>query len=186
MFYIALLFLILLAAVALIIVVQNFGVLFTSFHLTLLSWHLPAMPVLLLCLLGAFLGGLVLYVFASHSARRDIREIKSLRSRIEDLEKAQSRSPSGTLTANFAAPAVPMPGFAPTGSPASAAPSSPSGPAGSPGSIGPAGSPGPWHPPSNSLQNISPSASGSNLSLPPRAFPSPPQTGGPRPPFPQK
>lgn len=190
MFYLALLLLILLGAVALIIVVQNFETLFAAVHLAFLSWSLPGIPVLLLCLIGAFLGGLVLYVFASHSARRDAKEFKLLRARIEDLEQEQKKAPSGSLAANFAPPVVPLPGFAPGGSSGSAGPAAPAGPSGPPGFSGPAGSPGSsgllgkrQQPPS-SLQNISPSASGSNLSLPPRAFPAPPQTGAPRPPFP--
>lgn len=188
MFYLALLLLILLGAVALIIVVQNFETLFAAVHLTFLSWSLPGVPVLLLCLVGAFLGGLVLYVFASHSARRDAKEFKRLHARIEDLEKEQKKAPSGALTANFAPPVVPLPGFAPGGSPGSSSPAGPSGPP--PGFSGPAGSPGSSgllgkrQPPPGSLQNMSPSASTSNLAMPPRPFPAPPQAGAPRPPFP--
>ena len=193
MFLIALLFLILLALVAGIIVVQNFGTLIsTSVHLTLISWTLPGIPVLLLCVLGAFLGALLLYVIAAHSARGERREMKDLRARIEDLEKAPTKSPSGGLSTNFAPPVVPMPGFAPGGSAGPSGPAISSAPMGGP--LGPTGSApsassGPWQPPSNSLQNLSPSSSGNNLTLPPRLFPQqqPPQQqqqmGGPRPPF---
>lgn len=173
MFYIALLFLILLVAAALIVLVQNFSILLYSVHLTFFSWHLPGIPVFLLFLLGAFVGGLLLYVFSTRSAHRDAREIKKLQARvkelrdqIEDLEKAQMRSPSVPLAGNFAPPSVPMPGF------------SPAGPAGSSGLLGQRQP----QPPTSPLQNLPPSSSGlSNL---PRPLPPLPQNGAPRPPFP--
>ena len=84
MFYIALLFLILLAVAALIMLVQNFTILLSSIHLTFLSWHLPGIPVFLLFLLGAFVGGLLLYVFSTRSARQDAREIKKLNARVNE------------------------------------------------------------------------------------------------------
>lgn len=206
MFYIALLFLLLLAIFTAIVVVQNFGDLFsTSIQLTFLSWHLPGIPVLLLCLLGVFLGGLLLYVFAAYAARRDILEMKALRERIEDLEALPARSPSGGLSANFAPSVVPMPGFPPAGSPLgssgsvnqlnfpSGGPVGPAGPVNQPGSggptnPGPAAAPGQQQPPANTLHTLSPSSSGSNLSLPPRLFPpqqsqQSQQMQGQRPPF---
>ena len=179
MFYIALLFLILLIGVALVMVVQNQAALLSSIHLTFFSWHLPGIPVFLLCLLGAFLGGLLLYVVSSFSARRDAQEIKKLRARVEELEKAQKRSPSSSLSANFAPPVVPIPGFSPSG------PLRPSGSLGSSSFSGSSGPLGQGQSLPNSLRNLSPSASGSNLSLPSRQFPPLPQTGdGGRPPFP--
>ncbi len=170
MLYIALVLLILLVAVALVLAVQNIGILFSSVHLTLFSWHTPGIPVLVLCLLGAFLGGLVLYIVSSISAHRDAREIKKLRACVEELQeevqKAQMRVPSGALPPpTFPPNAVPIPGI-PGGPPAG-----PSGPAG----------PGNQRPPANPLQNLSPSSSG-NVALPPRQF----QMGAPRPPFPQQ
>jgi hypothetical protein len=107
----------------------------------------------------------LLYVFASFSARRDAREIQQLRERIEELEQAQLRSPSGSLSQGFVPPIVPIPGF------------------GSSSPLGPASSLGVRQPPSSPLHTISPSASGSNLSLPPRQFSPPQQMGGPRPPY---
>jgi uncharacterized integral membrane protein len=177
-FYLALLFLIFLIGVALLMVVQNPGTLMSSIHLTLFSWHLPGIPVFLLCLLGAFLGGLLLYVVSSFSARRDAEEIKELRAQVEELKKAQKRSPSSSLSANFAPPVVPIPGFSPSG------PLQPSGPLGSSGFSGP---PGQGQALPSSLHKLSPSASASNLSLPSRQFPPSPQTGsGTRPPFPHQ
>lgn len=169
MFYIALLFLILFIVVALVMVVQNPATLLSSIHLTFFSWHLPGIPVFLLCLLGAFLGGLLLYVVSSLAARHDAREIAELRARVEELEKAQKRTPSSLLSANFAPPVVPIPGFSPSGSLRPSGPLGPSGPSGPPG------------------QGQALSASGFNLSLPPRQFPPLPQTGGGvRPPFPRQ
>lgn len=176
MFFLALFLLIMLVAAAGVIIVQNFPVLFDSIHLTFLSWHLPGIPVLVLCLLGACIGGLLLYVVSSLSARRDTREIKKLRSRVSELrtrveeleeEKAQAaKAPSGPLAPNFPPPAIPFPGFAANGP------------------VGPASPPGQRQPP-NSLQNLPPSASGNNLSLP-RQFPPLPQTGTQQPPFPRQ
>lgn len=207
MFFIALFFVILLAICAGIIIWQNLETLvFSPVHLKVLVWHLPGAPIVLLCALCAFLGALLLYLSVIRSARRDKKEIKSLRARIEDLEKAAAKSPSGGLISSFAPAVVPMPGFA-TGTPAgpsgSGNPAGPTGPLGASGPLGPAGAPGPSGPlgpggpggpgqrqPPTNLQNISPSASGNNLSLPPRPFPpsqqQPPQPpmGGPRPPFP--
>ncbi len=200
MFYIALFFLILLGILTLDVIAQNVDTLTSPLHLTVLVWHLPGIPVLLFCLLAVFLGALMLYVLAARSARHDRLEMKMLHARIEDLERGLARAPSGGLVNNFAPSVVPIPGFAPGG---------PTGPIGGPPPLTqsgpppilpgpplnppgpPPGLPGPANsrqPPPNSLQNISPSASGNNLSLPPRLFqPSPQQqqqTGGQRPPFP--
>lgn len=177
MFVFALILFILLLAAAIMIAVQNFAILFSGVHLTLLSLHLPGIPVLLLCLLSALLGGLLLYIVSSISAHRDAREIRKLRARLNELnlqieelenEKAQAtRSPSGSLPLNFPPPVVPLPGFAPNGPP---------------GPTGPLGQ----RQPSPSLQNLPPSASGNNLSSVPRQFPPLPQMGGPQPPFPRQ
>lgn len=171
MFYIALLFLILLVAAALIVLVQNFTLLLYSVHLTFFSWHLPGIPVFLLFLLGAFVGGLLLYVFSTRSAHRDAREIKrlnarvkELRAQIEELEKAQMRVPSGALAGNFPPPGVPLPGFSPAGP------------------TGPSGLLGQRQPPTSPPQNLPPSSSG--LSSLPRPLPPLPQNGTQRPPFP--
>lgn len=116
MFYVALLLLILLGGATVVIIYQNFATLLSGEHLLFLMWHLPGIPVLLLCLLGAFLGGLLLYVFSAFSARRDAQEIKRLRVRIEELEKAQVKSPSGALLSNVVPPpVVPIPGFSMAG-----------------------------------------------------------------------
>ncbi len=207
MFFIVLFFVIVLALFAADIIVQNLETLvFSPVHLQVLKWHLPGVPIVLLCALGAFFGALLLYLSVIRSARRDKKEMKSLRARIEELEKAQAKSPSGGLISSFAPAVVPMPGFTagapggPAGAGNSAGPTgplgsgSPLGPAatqapGGPGGPGGPAGPGQRQPPANSLQNMSPSASGNNLSLPPRPFPPsqpqpPQQMGGPRPPFP--
>lgn len=171
MFYLALLLLILLGLVTLVGVIFNFGTLLGGIHLNLFFWH-PNVPVLLLCLLGAFLGGLLLYVVSTFSARRDAREIRSLRAQIEELELAQTRSPSGPLAPNFPAPVVPMPGFSAPGPAAQRQ--------GPPGLLS-------SRPPTGSLQNLPPSSSGiAQMPLrqgPPGPPPQAPQGGPPRPPF---
>ena len=159
MFYLVLSLLILLCLVAIAIVFQNFAALSSDIHLTFAIWHLPGMPVLLLCLFFAFIGGLLLYVIASLGARRDAHEIETLRERIEELTRASTKAPNGG-SANFAAPVVPMPGFAPVGSlPQRQQPSAPLAPA-----------------PSGPLMN--PPQPGRAGFPPP-----PPQQGAPRPPF---
>lgn len=178
MFFLALFLLVVLAAAAGVIIVQNFPVLFEGIHLTIFSRQIPGVPVLVLCLLGACIGGLLLYVVSSISARRDLREIKKLRTKVSDLrarveeleeEKAQATKPPNSAPL-FPAPAIPFPGFAPTSS------------------VNPSGPLGQRQAP-NSLQNLPPSASGNNLSLP-RQFPPLPQTGqtgAPQPPpFPRQ
>lgn len=205
MFYIALLFLILLGILVLDVVVQNFATFTASTDLTVLVWHLSGFPLVLLFLVAILFGALLLYTLAARSARHDkvemkaLRaEVKGLRGQLEDLENTPAKTPSGSLPSPFAPPVVPLPGY--TGGPT--APLNPSGPLpGSPGSgpgpvgPGPAGPTGPTGPlgqrppqPPTNLQNISPSASGNNLSLPPRLFPGHPQQqqmGGQRPPFPR-
>ena len=169
MFYIALLFLIFLAILAVIIAVQNYGLLLsTNLHLTFLLWSLPGIPVLLLCVLGVFLGGLVLYVIAARAARRDEREIKTLRARIEELENLPAKTPSGGLSSNFAPSVVPLPGFS------SGVPQSPVG--------GPPNQPGPTLKLSG-LPNQSASAgplgaSGPGPALKPSGLPNQPASAG--------
>lgn len=174
MFYIVLLLLILLGLISLVGIGLNFGTLLGGVHLNLLGWH-PSVPVLILCVLGAFLGALLLYVVSTFSARRDAQEIKSLREKVEELEQSQARSPSGALAPNFAPPAVPIPGFSSQGPNPQRQPS--------PGLLSSA------RPPTGSLQNMPPSSSGiSHIPMPmrqgpPGPPPQPPQGGAPRPPF---
>lgn len=115
MFYIALLFFILLGGTALVIIFQNFSVLLSGEHLVFLTWRLPSVPILLLCLLGTLLGGLLLYVCSAFAARRDAQEIKSLRVRITELEKAQMKPQNGALMTSIVPPVVPIPGISTTG-----------------------------------------------------------------------
>ena len=171
MFYIALLLLILLGLIALAVVGLNIGALLNGVSLNLLVWH-PSIPVLLLCLFGACLGGLLLYVVSIYTARRDAQELKRLRTYIEELGEVKAPS-SGSPPSNFVPPAVPMPGLPSTGPL----------PPGQPQS----GPLPPKEPPaSGSLSNLPPSSSGiSSLSLPARQA-SPPQappSSGLRPPF---
>jgi uncharacterized integral membrane protein len=168
--YIALLFLIVLGLIALVVLGVNVGTLLAGVRLNLLAWH-PSIPVLLLCVISAFLGALLLYVVSTFSARRDAQEIKVLQARVAELEQAHAKSPSGPLAQNFAPPVVPMPGFSPSGSLAQ-----------QPFSSGPS----PQRPPAGSLSNLSPSSGISPISLPARQGtpgPQPPPTGAPRPPF---
>jgi uncharacterized integral membrane protein len=164
-FYLVLSLLILLCLVAIAIVYQNFAVLSSDIHLTFAIWHLPGIPVLLLCLFFAFIGGLLLYVIASFGARRDAQEMEKLRARIEELTRPSAKSPNGGL-ANFASPVVPMPGFSPAGSLSQRQqPSPPQAPTPS----GPLAPSGPL---------INPPQPGR-----PGFPPQPPQTGAQRPPF---
>jgi uncharacterized integral membrane protein len=173
-FYIALLFLILLGGTALVITVQNFPTLMTNEHLLLFTWRLPGIPVLLFYLLGAFLGGLLLYVFSAFAARRDAREIKGLRARIIELEQVRVKAPSGALMTNFVSPVVPIPGFSTTGPLQhwpSPTPTRPNFSTTGPLQQGP--------PPNNAYPPLSPS-SASPLARP---LPPLPQQGGSRSPF---
>jgi uncharacterized integral membrane protein len=173
MFYIALILLILLALIVLAVVGLNVSALLDRVSLNLLVIH-PSIPILLLCLLGVCLGGLLLYVVSLWAARRDMQEIERLRTRLEELEQEQVKpSGSGSLPTNFVPPVVPMPGFRQTGPLSPGQPSSGSLPLGQ-------------LPPSGSLLNLPPSSSGiSRLTIPPR--PGSPsqaqQLGEPHPPF---
>lgn len=173
--YIVLFVMILLALMALVVIGLNLGPLLTNVQLNLLIRHLN-IPVLLLCLLSALLGGLLLYLVSTISARRDAQKIKKLRARIEELEQQQTKTSANSSPSAPAAPVVPMPGFASAGPPQT-------GPF-------PPGPPMQQPPPgTGSLTNLSPSSSGvTKMPFPPRQGPPPslPQTGGLRPPFPQQ
>ncbi len=190
MFYIALVLFILLTLLALVTLGLNLGNLLDGVRVNLLVWH-PTVPVLLLCVLAAFLGGLLLFVVSSFSARRDEQIIKKLRNRlqetrarVEELELMQTKATSsGLLSGNFAQPLVPLPGLA----------SSPAGPAPQgalpPGAVlpqRPPSGPLPQRPPTGPFPNLSSSATNQNNVPPPlRTGPPPPlpQNGGARPPF---
>lgn len=123
MIIVALLLLLILVAVAVVLAVQNFALLLTSVHLTFLSVHLPGIPWGLLVLFGVCLGGLLLYVVSTFSARHDAKEIKALQKTIDELQRAQEKAPSGPLTGgsgqgagNFGQPASAFGSQGPQGS----------------------------------------------------------------------
>ncbi len=184
MFYIALVLFILLGLLALAILGLNLGSLLGGVRINLLIWH-PTVPVLLLCVLAAFLGGLLLFVVSSLSARRDEQVIKKLRTRlqetrarVEELEQLQAKTNSGgLLSGNFAQPLVPLPGLPP----------SPPGPGPQGGLLTSASLPqrpptGPLsqRPPTGSFANPAPSPAAANQANVP-----PPLRTGPPPPLPQ-
>ncbi len=84
MFYLIIFVFVLVAGILTAITIGN---LFTMVHLVLFTWQAPALPLGLLLLLFFLLGALLLYLVAFLSARRDKREIGSLRRRIAQLEQ---------------------------------------------------------------------------------------------------
>jgi uncharacterized integral membrane protein len=162
--YVMLLLLILLVVAVVLVAVQNYAILLTGVHLNLFSWHLPGIPLFLFCLFGIFLGGLLLYIVSTLSARRDTSELGKLRVQVGKLSEPQAKSSSGLLSNSgmLVPPVVPIPGISPT-------------------STGPLLIK-PQIPPK---QNPAPSAAFSNYSVPPGPGQSPQasQMGAPRPPF---
>ncbi len=66
----------------------------------------------LLLLLAYILGALVIYLLAATAAVQERQELKQLRTRVNDLEQATMRVPSGQLPpVPPTAPIVPMPGM---------------------------------------------------------------------------
>ena len=108
MLYIAMVLFVLVSVGLAVLAVENFS---SDVTLALVAWQ-THMPLGLLLLLAFALGAAMLYIVSAASAWQDSSELKRLRLRIAELERAAANVPTAALPG--AAPIVPMPGMPPT------------------------------------------------------------------------
>src|SRR5712692_1228306 len=95
MIYLVLIICLLVGSALTIVALQN---LLTEVQFMLFIWSTPPIPLGLLVLVAFLLGALVLYIVSLLSAVQDRREVRRLRRRVSELERAAARAPSGPLT----------------------------------------------------------------------------------------
>lgn len=88
--------------------VLAFGNFLTDVSLSLVIWHTPPLPIGWLLLLSYLLGAVMLFLIAAATAWRDTRELKRLRAKVEEMERAM---PVSTAVPPGVSTAVPMPGM---------------------------------------------------------------------------
>ena len=110
MMNIVLLMLVLVGGTLAVLVVENFSTFATVAQLSFFIWQTPPLPLGLWLLISCLLGALIMYLIAATTALRERRELRELRKRLAELERAQLMVSSGPLQA-FSPPIVPMPGL---------------------------------------------------------------------------
>jgi uncharacterized integral membrane protein len=114
MFYIVLLVMVLLGMALAVLVIENFSFFATVAPLLFFVWQTPPLAMGLWLLISCLLGALVLYLVSLKVALQERRELRRLRQRIAELERAQApvqvRGPSGSRQ-TFPPLIVPMPGI---------------------------------------------------------------------------
>ncbi len=94
MIYLVLLICLLVGSALTIVALQNMS---TEVQFMLFTWSTPRIPLGILVLVAFLLGALVLYIVSLLSAVQDRREVRRLRRRVTELERAAVRAPSGPL-----------------------------------------------------------------------------------------
>ncbi len=94
MVYLVLLICLLVGSALTIVALQNLS---TEVQFMLFTWSTPRIPLGLPVLVAFLLGALVLYIVSLLSAVQDRREVRRLRRRVSELERAAVRAPSGPL-----------------------------------------------------------------------------------------
>jgi uncharacterized integral membrane protein len=94
MIYLVLLICLLVGSALTIVALQNLS---TEVQFMLFIWSTPRIPLGLPVLVAFLLGALVLYIVSLLSAVQDRREVRRLRRRVSELERAAVRAPSGPL-----------------------------------------------------------------------------------------
>ena len=94
MIYLVLLICLLVGSTLTIVALQNMS---TEEQFMLFTWSTPRIPLGILVLVAFLLGALVLYIISLLSAVQDRREVRRLRRRVAELERAAARAPSGPL-----------------------------------------------------------------------------------------
>jgi len=95
MFYLVLLVLVLLGGSLAVLVIENVPAFATAAQLSFFVWQTPPLPMGSWLLIACVLGALVLYVVSVHAALQERRELRRLRQRVAELERApvQVRGP---------------------------------------------------------------------------------------------
>jgi uncharacterized integral membrane protein len=101
MFYLVLLVLVLLGGGLTVLVIENVPTFVTAAQLSFFVWKTPPIPMGTWLLISCLFGAVVLYVVSIYAAFQERRELRRLRQRVAELERArvQVRGPSGPLQA---------------------------------------------------------------------------------------
>ncbi len=108
MIYLILLVFVLVGGALAVLALENFP---TETQITLFIWRIPHFPLGLMLVVAFLLGALFLYIVSALSALQDRRELKRLRKRVTELERAPVKPPSGPLqgASTQSTPMVPIP-----------------------------------------------------------------------------
>ncbi len=107
MIYLVLFICLLVGSALAIVALQNLPV---EIQLTLFIWQMPHIPLGLVVIVAFLLGAVLLYVISILSAFQDRREVRRLRRRVTELERAAAKVPSGPLKKTGSPTTVPLPG----------------------------------------------------------------------------
>ncbi len=115
MVYLVLIICLLVGSALTLVALQNMS---TEEQFILFTWSTPRVPLGILVLVAFLLGALVLYIVSLLSAVQDRREVRRLRRRVTELERAAVRAsggplpkaPSGPLRVTGSSTTEPLPG----------------------------------------------------------------------------
>ena len=107
MMYLVLLICLLVGSALTIVALQNLS---TEVQFMLFTWSTPPVQLGILVLVAFLLGALVLYIVSILSAVQDRRELRRLRRRITELERAAARAQSSPLRVTGSSTTEPLPG----------------------------------------------------------------------------
>jgi len=101
MFYLVLLVLVLFGGSLAVLVIENVPAFATAVQLSFFVWKTPPLPMGTWLLISCLLGAVVLYVVSIYAAFQERLELRRLRQRVAELERArvEARRPSGPLQA---------------------------------------------------------------------------------------
>jgi uncharacterized integral membrane protein len=105
MIYLILLVFVLVSGALAVLAMENFP---TEVQITLFTWRTPHFSLGLMLVAAFLLGAVFLYIVSALSALRDHRELKRLRKRVTELERASSAKPPGPLLPGASTPSAPM------------------------------------------------------------------------------
>lgn len=113
MIYLILLVFVLVSGALALLALENF---LTEVPITLFSWRIPHFSLGLMLVAAFLLGAIFLYIVSALSALQDRRELKKLRKRVTELERASAKPPGAPLqgTPPQSAPVVPIPRVPPS------------------------------------------------------------------------
>jgi len=108
MIYLILLVFVLVGSALTVLALENFP---TEVQIILFTRQIPHFSLGLMLVVAFLLGAFFLYIVSALSALQDRRELKRLRKRVTELERASVKPPSGSLqgASTQPAPMVPIP-----------------------------------------------------------------------------